>query len=364
MNKNKLYRLEWKTNDNPNGWIEPTTYCQLKCEGCYRGLAEDNPLRKHEDLNRLKNEVEWFIKNRNVQTISIAGGEPLMYPNLYDLIKYISQKGLKSKIYTNAILLNEEKLSKLKEAGVTEIVVHIDKFQRNATSEELMNNLRDKYCSLFRKIGGVNLGFIMPISKKNKKDLDILADFFKKNSDVINLVVFTVYKEMLPHKSISKELEISMNEVSTQVKNSFGLEYCAYLGKKTSGGVSWLFSLSAYSEGKHLGSFDGDFYRKLQERYYFKKKKYFITVKNKPFNIVKLLPSIFNNSVRKILMNGLFAPNKQLRTQVVLIIDAPTKNGGAWDLCQGCPDAMLHKNILVPSCLLERIKLGEKILND
>ena len=46
-----LYRLPWTKENNPTGWIEVTTFCQLKCPGCYRGLAEENPNRIHEDFN-------------------------------------------------------------------------------------------------------------------------------------------------------------------------------------------------------------------------------------------------------------------------------------------------------------------------
>ena len=167
INKKELYELKWSIEDNPNGWIEPTTFCQLKCPGCYRGLAEKNPIRKHEDLQELKNQVDWFINNRNVQSISIAGGEPLLYPYIDKLISYISERNLKTKIYTNGLSLNEDKLRQLKNCGATEFIIHIDKFQRKSESENEMNKIREKYCELFRKVEEMNLGFIMPHLKKD-----------------------------------------------------------------------------------------------------------------------------------------------------------------------------------------------------
>src|SRR3972149_5333251 len=87
MNKNildlqKLYRLPWTTFNNPNGWIEPTTYCQLACPGCYRGLDLPNPTRKNTDLVLIKKEIDHLIKIRKIKILAIAGGEPLMYPQL------------------------------------------------------------------------------------------------------------------------------------------------------------------------------------------------------------------------------------------------------------------------------------------
>ena len=214
---------------------------------------------------------------------------------------------------------------------------------------------------MFRQEGGVNLGFIMPLSKKNISDIPALSNFYKDNSDIINLVVFTLYKDMLPDKIIDKNDIISMDEVASEIKKAFNLEYCAYLGKKNSEDISWLFSLSAYSEGEILGSFDKEFYKSIQKNYYNKKGRFFITIKNKPVPLSKLTPLISNYSVRKIISKLIKKGRTKLNSQVVLIIDAPDKRNNTWELCEGCPDAMLYNGKLVPSCLLERIKSGEDI---
>lgn len=166
---------------------------------------------------------------------------------------------------------------------------------------------------------------------------------------------------MLPNKVLDKKLEISMREASLAVKKTFGLSYCAYLGKIKSEDISWLFSFSAYKNGNLLGSFDKDFYKKIQERYYKKNKKYFITIRNKSINLSKLLFWFTNKSVRKVMWNSKKYIGNSINTQVVLIIDAPNRINKDWDICDSCPDAMLYKDKLVPSCLLERVKSGEKI---
>ena len=224
-----------------------------------------------------------------------------------------------------------------------------------------MNKIREKYCELFRKVGGVNLGFIMPLSKKNISDLPTLEDFYQRNSDVINLVVFTTIKEMLPNKTLDKSLTLTMQEASSAVKDAFGLSYCAYLGKNKSNNVSWLFSLSAYKKGRFLGSFDNKFYKSIQERYYKKNHKHFITINNKPIKTSKLLFAFVNKFVRTIIKNSKKYDGDHINLQVVLLIDAPDKIKDSWDICNSCPDAMIYNNELVPSCLLERVKSGEKI---
>ena len=71
---------------------------------------------------------------------------------------------------------------------------------------------------------------------------------------------------------------------------------------------------------------------------------------------------VFNKSIFRILKNYFSLKNKgEINSQVVLIINPPDNVRNKWDLCDGCPDAMVYENKLVPSCLLERIKKGEKI---
>ena len=78
LNLTTLYKLPWLKKNNPNGWIEPTTYCQLACPGCYRGLAFSNPVRIHEDIIKLKKDIDTLIKIRKIKILTIAGGEPLL----------------------------------------------------------------------------------------------------------------------------------------------------------------------------------------------------------------------------------------------------------------------------------------------
>ena len=152
LNLNNLYKLPWSKEDNPNGWIEPTTYCQLECPGCYRGLAEKNPLRIHEDISKIKSDIDLLANSRNIQTLSIAGGEPLLYPKLKEVITYAAKKGIKTKVFTNGFVLTKEKLEELKEAGATEFVIHIDRFQQRQDFQEFndINELRSKFCDMFR----------------------------------------------------------------------------------------------------------------------------------------------------------------------------------------------------------------------
>jgi len=364
-----VYKLPWNAHDNPGGWIEVTTYCQLKCPGCYRGLAEKNPSMVHEDLNRIKEQIDKLIAKRNIQTLSIAGGEPLMYPKIKEVVSYAASKRLKTKIFTNGCLLDRKTLEEMKKLRVTEFIVHIDTFQKNRPDMvgfSNINELRQNICNLFRSVGGVNLGFIMPVSGDNFLDAQDLIDICKKNSDVVNLLVLSTYKNPLPHNKnsfLSNQLESpELRHLLGFLTQQFRSKPCAYLTKVISKKPAWVFIAPVFQESFVVGYLDSYLYRKFQERYRKKKGKYFLTVNGNQIHIRSLLPFFFRKSVQKILFNYFFSGKKKsLRSMIVLVIDGPSITSDGWDLCDGCPDSMYYNGKLVPSCLLERVKIGEKI---
>jgi MoaA/NifB/PqqE/SkfB family radical SAM enzyme len=354
----KLYKLPWKKYDNPNGWLELTTFCQLKCPGCYRGLDKNKVKRTHTSLNELEKQVDYMKNKRNVQTISLSGGEPLLYSQLEELVSYIASKNLRIKIYTNGLGLTKEKVIRLRDLGVTEFVVHIDKNQNRAnyTSEKSLNLLRAEFCNLFRKVRGVNLGFIMPLSKDNFEEIDEILKFYKNNADVINLIVFTCYNDMI-NIDRDNSKKIPLEDMFTKIKEYYNCNPSSYLSKlldKTK--PAWLFFYPLIQNGKTIGRITPEQYKFLQDRYRKRNKRYFITIKG---NLVKSKSFFYFFNFFKALK--LFLSREKVYNQVILIIDSPEKIKSGWNLCEGCPDPVLYNKKLVPSCLLERIKKGEDI---
>jgi len=370
------YRLPWSLNNNPNGWIEPTTFCQLKCPGCYRGLDKDGAARIHEDLEEMKKQVDQFLKTRNIETVSIAGGEPLLYPKLEELISYIKSRGLKTRIFTNGAMLDEACLRKLKECGANEFVIHVDKFQvrdgLKYNSEAEANKLRETYCNLFRKVGDVNIGFIQPFSKDTLSDVVEVLGFCKRNADIVSLIVFILYSDINWGSSLKSKIDtdITVLDIVSRISDKFNYMPSAYLGSTVDpNDPTWLFSISVCFKDSDIGFFDGKFEEYIESRYYKRKGKYLITKIGNDISVFKLAKLIKYKCVRNILKNYITTliknPSKikeDTFIQRTLILRGPklTSNGER-DLCAGCPDAMFYNNKLVPSCILEEIKLGKKI---
>lgn len=354
-----LYHLPWSDHDNPNWWIEPTTYCQLKCVGCYRGLDTWKISNVHLPIEVLKKQIDSFVQTRNVQTISIAGWEPLLYPHLEELLLYIKSKNLYSMLYTNGMVLNQKKLTILKEAWLTQCIIHIspeqDRPQWKGKDDVWLMQLRNSYVDMFRQVGGVGLWFIMPLFQENISSLDAIVPFARKNIDIVNLLVFTVWKDVLADTEEPKT-HLQNTMTSTIVGRLQKMSYTpgAYLPKlQDKDAPAWLMSIGFGSVEKYIWDISSWAYKVLMERYHKYKKKYFIT---KPLRSIKksaLLKLFISSKMWKDFGKQFFQKTTSIYPQTILIIDPPRQ---AWDWCDGCPDVMYIWDALYPSCMINNFE--------
>ncbi len=119
-----------------NLFIEPTNACNLSCRTCIRntweaavGVFEISLYRK------LIKELE---KVSTLEKISFWGfGEPLLHPDIAEMVALAAGLGVKTQMITNALLLDAAKAKELVAAGLDSLVVSID-----GTTEEAVAAIR------------------------------------------------------------------------------------------------------------------------------------------------------------------------------------------------------------------------------
>ena len=86
-----------------------TSKCNKNCKFCYRRICEDSTLEENKKIFNNLNEIKKLHK------IGFCGGEPLLYPFLFELIEYIKQKNpeIQISLTTNASLINEKNIGKI-----------------------------------------------------------------------------------------------------------------------------------------------------------------------------------------------------------------------------------------------------------
>ena len=82
--------------------------CNFRCRQCFSKFGTKKLL----PVEGWKKIIDNCIAGANVAEFNIAGGEPMLYPGLVELVQYIRDKGVKVSLITNGSLMDEEWVKK------------------------------------------------------------------------------------------------------------------------------------------------------------------------------------------------------------------------------------------------------------
>ena len=101
-----------------------TNRCNLTCRHCYQNAAPDacaNELTTSEARALIDQ-----IAAAGFRIMIFSGGEPLMRPDIYELVSYAAGKGLRPVFGTNGTLITPEVACRLKDAGACAMGISLD----------------------------------------------------------------------------------------------------------------------------------------------------------------------------------------------------------------------------------------------
>ena len=116
--------------------VEAASKCQMRCPMCYTTYMKDH-FKGIMKMDLYKKIIDEAAAN-NVYSIKLSWrGEPLLNPNLVEMIKYAKKKGIKDVAFlTNAELLTDKKSKELVESGLDWISISAD------GTDEIYNKIR------------------------------------------------------------------------------------------------------------------------------------------------------------------------------------------------------------------------------
>jgi MoaA/NifB/PqqE/SkfB family radical SAM enzyme len=137
MSRNMVEAFEGRKVVRPTtATVQATSRCQLDCYHCSAARY------KSADREELTTE-EWvsFIQQAQddlgIYNIMFTGGEPLLRPDILDLVRAVDRRKAHAGMFSNGLLLTDEKVAQLREAGLYAIMISIDD-----PRPEVHNNLR------------------------------------------------------------------------------------------------------------------------------------------------------------------------------------------------------------------------------
>jgi hypothetical protein len=383
LKKSELYRFPWSKNDNAIGWLEVTDVCNIHCKGCYRRQLEG-----HRPLEELKEEVLLMKEYRNIDNVSIAGGEPLCHPQLSDLIAFINEQGIKPYLLTNGKALEVARVRELKRLGLAGVAVHVDMMQDRAGYEgadELgLMPLRDAYVDVLAQVGGIPTSFGITVYRDNFEFIPAIVRWGIKNIRHVQGLTFITYRAALVKPGVRyvvagreidmdvaklgyatdeapEEFNVTANDVYRLIRENVpGYDAAAYLGgTERHDSFKWLIGYMIGAEGDGwYGAVGPKTVEFAQAVHHFFKGTYFAY--NRSVNIGRyvLLAGLFDARVRRIvgryLANPLRLFYKPVRGQSIGIVQAPdVLADGRVDMCDACPDITVYKGQFIHSCRMD-----------
>jgi len=386
LSNRELYRLPWNLADNAISWLEPTAMCNLSCDGCYR----TNENNSHRSLEEIKHDLDVFQQKRNTDCISIAGGDPLLHPQIIEIVRDIKSRKLKPIINTNGFALNRNFLIELKKAGVYGFTFHVDSKQGRGgrwkgKNEIELNELRYEYARLLAEVGGISCSFNSTVYEDTLQYVPAMVDWAHKNIDIVHTMVFIAFRYIIPsmpfdwfaggqnidwqsikyHTENERRVDILSTDVLAKVREKFPeFSPAAYLnGTEKADSYKWLLTERVGTRKKIYGYLGPKFIELLMATHHFLNGTYLSYASPKETKMGRaalLLLWPFDRSVRKAakeLFKNPFRLLKRTYLQSILFIQpVDFLVDGRQSMCDGCPDITVWNDDLVWSCRLEEVK--------
>lgn len=386
LEKSNYYRLPWSMNDNPIAWIEVTDICNIHCEGCYR-----QHMTGHKPLEELKEEVQFFMKWRNPDNFSIAGGEPLIHPQIIDLIAYMAQQGVKPVILSNGLALEPKLLRELKKAGLAGFTLHVDSHQNRprwkGKNEKEHNELRQELADMIAAEGGMYLIFNSTVFPDTYHEIPDVVHWAHANIEKVQGLVFITYRTATTEDNIATGLNdqqvdltklsytresfhehfITAPEVYQIIKENFPeYEASGYLGGSIRhDSYKWLIGAMVGSRHKMYGSVGKKTMELAQIGHHLKTGRYLAYLTSGKIGSKIFWLSPWDETLRQARKNRridvLRRPGRlfdDIFIQSIGIIQAPDiQPDGRADMCDSCPDITYYDGKFVNSCRLDEYRL-------
>jgi MoaA/NifB/PqqE/SkfB family radical SAM enzyme len=144
----EVRKLVWRlvsTSSPILAHIIPIRRCNLSCTYC----NEFDDFSKPVPLDEMKRRID-KLSELGTAIGTISGGEPLLHPELDDIIRHIRRRGMIAGLITNGYLLTPERIERLNRAGLDHLQISIDNVKPDEVSKKSLKTLDQKLEMLSR----------------------------------------------------------------------------------------------------------------------------------------------------------------------------------------------------------------------
>jgi 7,8-dihydro-6-hydroxymethylpterin dimethyltransferase len=200
--------------------LEITQRCNLDCSACY--LSEHSEAVRDIPLEELFRRIDVIFDHYGPNTnIQVTGGDPTLRrrEELIAIVQRISQKNMRPTLMTNGIRAKRDLLVELADAGLVDVVFHVDMTQkrRGYDSERALNALRREYIDRARGLP-LSVMFNTTVFDGNFAQIPEIVRFFVRNCDVVRLASFQPQAEIGRGACGQRDVTITAQSIEKQIE--------------------------------------------------------------------------------------------------------------------------------------------------
>ena len=199
-------------------WLELTENCNLNCVHCYGKFGKPTNMENNLNIDEWKKVVDYLV-SINCKSIQLIGGEPLVYKDFNEILKYVHKKGIEHiSVFTNATLLTSELIKLFKEFNVK---VRISLYSSREKIHDNVTQVKGSFLKTFKNINilkenGIDVSIAIIAMKENEGTINEIKDFLEKNN-----LPYTKYDVIRPSEiSDVQEHGISNEDLLKNVYNT------------------------------------------------------------------------------------------------------------------------------------------------
>jgi MoaA/NifB/PqqE/SkfB family radical SAM enzyme len=149
----------------------PTRRCNLSCTYCNEYDSHSQPVPTDELLRRVD-----LLARLRTSIVTMSGGEPLLHPDLDDVIHRVRSHGMIAGLITNGYLLTADRIRRLNQAGLDQLQISIDNVQPDDVSLKSLKVL-DRKLQLLADHAEfqVNINSVLGAGVRNPEDASVVA---------------------------------------------------------------------------------------------------------------------------------------------------------------------------------------------
>src|SRR5437763_13398086 len=146
--------------------IIPIRRCNIDCGYCNEYYKVSPPVPR--DLLRQRIDK---LADLGTSVVAFSGGEPMLHPELDDLIRHIRRRGMMAGLITNGYFLVPKRIEELNEAGLDFLQISIDNVEPDEVSKKSLR-LLDKKLQHLKAYAAfdININSVLRGGIKNPED--------------------------------------------------------------------------------------------------------------------------------------------------------------------------------------------------